>query len=677
MSTVKLGITGNALKWWPMIDFNAGDGGLTSTEIQAGEFESRKLKSQSYSSTLIAGFVYNNSTWNPEPHGFMITDLTIEIDGISKILKPTSETKSSVYLTNGESITPTKSLVITDVNIKYPTTWDSSGAKINIFNTHSIVYAKSNGDNQPISRLLTPNDEIYAQNANTTKGLYFEITPESGYDLTSVSITGNASGNGNIPITGNKATTPILVAANPSTNGVNNSVQLFATSTQPQPVTHRLTQTLSHATSSLTGSTIVDGKQDVTITAEVNTETPFTLYDISYKIGYSGTSVSVLGTTSDTPVTFTIDATDDVFITASAQYYAPTRQIPITKNLTNCTTDAPNTFPENSTLTITVTANEGLAFQVNPTVTINDIGTSPDVIKPFLLNEDSTSGTVTITEFNHGADKDAYVIINATATSTSQISNVPGFSNLYKMTNTTLDSLSRERFNKETLIIGSSSDVITTVNDYGKNISSLSVYPFELPESVVSDDNNIQLGSHQAKTVAPLITTNQIKIDVGSITVPLVYNDFNDYQGTVVLYLPFVNAINLNINDVMGKTVSVNMIVNLFNRKTTINIIVDGFIIDTSNDTIGSELPFILGENNSVSGSVNSELINTIRKAYITIRRPKPVSDPQGYDTLEQGKLDGLTGYVECSNINLESMATVSEQEDIQLLLQRGVYINA
>ena len=675
MSTVKLGITGNALKWWPMIDFNAGDGSLTNTEIQAGEFESRKLMSQNYNSTLIAGFVYNNSTFNPNPHGFMITDLTIEIDGVSKILKPISDTKSSVYLTNGESITPTKSLVITDVNIKYPVIWDSSGARINMFNSHSIVYAKSNGDNQPISRLILPNDEIYAQNNNTTKGLYFEITPESGYDLTSVSISGNASGNGNIPITGNKATTPIIVAAKPSTNGNNNSVQLFATSTLPQPVTHRLAQTLSHATSSLTGSTIVDGKQDVTITAEVNTETPYTLYDISYKIGLNGPKVQVLGNKSDTPVTFTIDATDDVYITAKAQYYAPTRQIPITKNLTNCTTDAPNTFPENSKLTITVTANDGLAFQVNATVTINNVGTSPNVIKPFLLNEDSTSGTVTIDEFESGSDSDAYVIINATAT--SQISNVQGFSNLYKMTNTTLDSLSRERFNKETLIIGSSPDVITTVNDYGKNISSLSVYPFELPESVVGDDNNIQLGSHQSTTVAPFITTNQIKIDVGSITVPLVYNDFNDYQGTVVLYLPFVNAINLNINDVMGKTVSVNMIVNLFNRKTTINIIVDGFIIDTSNDTIGSELPFILGENNSVSGSVNSELINTIRKAYITIRRPKPVSDPQGYDTLEQGELDGLTGYVECSNINLESMATVSEQEDIQLLLQRGVYINA
>lgn len=675
MSTVKLGITGNALKWWPMIDFNAGDGSLTNTEIQAGEFESRKLKSQNYINTLIAGFVYNNSTFNPNPHGFMITDLTIEIDGVSKILKPISDTKSSVYLTNGESITPTKSLFITDVNIKYPVIWDSSGARINVFNSHSIVYVKSNGDNQPISRLLLPNDEIYAQNTNTTKGLYFEITPESGYDLTSVSISGNASGNGNIPITGNKATTPIIVAAKPSTNGNNNSVQLFATSTQPQPVTHRLTQTLSHATSSLTGSTIVDGKQDVTITAEVNTETPYTLYDISYKIGLNGSKVQVLGNTSDTPVTFTIDATDDVYITAKAQYYEQARQIPIKKNLTNCTTDAPNTFPENSKLTITVTANDGLAFQVNPTVTINNVGTSPDVVKPFLLNEDSTSGTVTIDEFESGSDSDAYVIINATAT--SQISNVQGFSNLYKMTNTTLDSLSRERFNKETLIIGSSPDVITTVNDYGKNISSLSVYPFELPESVVGDDNNIQLGSHQATTVAPFITTNQIKIDVGSITVPLVYNDFNDYQGTVVLYLPFVNAINLNINDVIGKTVSVNMIVNLFNRKTTINIIVDGFIIDTSNDTIGSELPFILGENNSVSGSVNSELINTIRKAYITIRRPKPVSDPQGYDTLEQGELDGLTGYVECSNINLESMATVSEQEDIQLLLQRGVYINA
>ena len=675
MSTVKLGITGNALKWWPMIDFNAGNGALTTTEIQAGEFESRTLVSPSGGNTLIAGFVYNNSTYNPEPHGFMITDLTIEVDGVSKIFTPTSATKSSVYIPKGESITPTTSLVITDVNIEYPVIWDSSGAKINVFNTHSIVYAKSNGYNQPISRLIEPNDEIYAQNTNTTKGLYFEITPESGYDLTSVSISGNALGNGNIPITENKAITPILVASKPSTDGNNNSVQLFATSTQPQPVTHRLTQTLSHVTSSLTGSTIVDGKQDVTITAEVNTETPYTLYDISYKIGSNGSKVQVIGNKSDKPVTFTIDATDDVFITAKAQYYAPARQIPITKNLTNCTTDAPNTFPENSTLTITVTANNGLAFQVNPTVTINDAGTSPDVIKPFLLNEDSTSGTVTIDEFESGSDSDAYVIINATAT--SQISNVQGFSNLYKMTNTTLDSLSRERFNKETLIIGSSPDVITTVNDYGKNISSLSVYPFELPESVVGDDNNIQLGSHQATTVAPFITTNQIKIDVGSITVPLVYNDFNDYQGTVVLYLPFVNAINLNINDVMGKTVSVNMIVNLFNRKTTINIIVDGFIIDTSNDTIGSELPFILGENNSVSGSVNSELINTIRKAYITIRRPKPVSDPQGYDTLEQGELDGLTGYVECSNINLESMATVSEQEDIQLLLQRGVYINA
>lgn len=486
-----------------------------------------------------------------------------------------------------------------------------------------------------------------------TEGVKTTLTAKQtfgDYEFTSLSYVMGSGEPVDVELTGDKGSATITLT--PTGN-----IVFTGASQKRAPKSFKVTQTLGDSTSSINSNTIGVDEMTVTITAKDG----FTISTASYKFGASGTATSMTISDDKLTATATFAPTDDLYITVTTAAIPVSYNWKVVKNLTHATTDAPDTLDSGKT-TITVNAESGFSFQVVPTVKVHDTFINNH---DFTLNEDRTKGTATISldEATH-----ATATVTIEATGTVNATHLSAFSNLYKMTNVTLNALAKERFY---------TDNSGAVHDYGIYVYNLVLYPFDLPTNIVGDDNRIQMGGLEAKTVAPFITNNQCTINLGTIKVPNVHNDFSDYSGDATLKAPFIDDVVLDINRIMGKDVSVVYEVNLFNRGTTVNVMVDGETITSTQANIGDELPFIQKQNESVVGTITSQLMNAIFTAYIVIQRPTPVIDPMGYETLEKGKLSDYTGYVECSNIMLNTMATVSEQEEIQNLLQQGVVINA
>ena len=142
--------------------------------------------------------------------------------------------------------------------------------------------------------------------------------------------------------------------------------------------------------------------------------------------------------------------------------------------------------------------------------------------------------------------------------------------------------------------------------------------------------------------------------------------------------LPFFDKIYLNSEYVIGQSLYIDYIVNLYTGYVTMNI-KSSFtdeIIDSKNSLISANIPFMQGTN--VIGGFNNNSKNVISKAYVEIVRniPYNVNTPFGKNVIEYGKLIDYNGYIECDNIQLNSSATNREKSDIATLLGKGVYIN-
>lgn len=95
------------------------------------------------------------------------------------------------------------------------------------------------------------------------------------------------------------------------------------------------------------------------------------------------------------------------------------------------------------------------------------------------------------------------------------------------------------------------------MNDPFESVVSLAMFPFDIPNA--STATAIKIGNYSAQQTAKKVTTQYVTIAGGSFTVPRAWNNFLDYTQTQVdVFIPFVGFLILDIDDCMGKTLTLS-----------------------------------------------------------------------------------------------------------------------
>lgn len=296
------------------------------------------------------------------------------------------------------------------------------------------------------------------------------------------------------------------------------------------------------------------------------------------------------------------------------------------------------------------------SFQIS-----DDIGTD----KTFTLVPNNTN----VLEYDYYIGSNSWFNVDMYATKQTLI-NTGGYVNIYDTNTKEITALSKE-------LIANNSGSSPTLLDSTNYIKAYYRIPFTIDNSNLQTGVNFLLADTKSTTTTTQVTSDTLTFAIGSINVPEKYKNAFDYQNvSCVLYLPFADSIELSPSDVIDKTITINYVMDMYTGIATINV------INSDNDTIYSkafklstDLPFLQVTNLAQTGKIVNTYNNAIKQAYILLTRHIPVTQQFGYPTREQGTLKDYKGYIECSDIQLNSLSDNEELSEIKALLSKGVFI--
>lgn len=148
-----------------------------------------------------------------------------------------------------------------------------------------------------------------------------------------------------------------------------------------------------------------------------------------------------------------------------------------------------------------------------------------------------------------------------------------------------------------------------------ENIVSLRCYPFDVKSAmgIATEDGNIFISVVDTEIKGSAIYGYSMPIfNLGSITIPEYFNSFLDYAPytKIELYLPYIGFINLDVNEVMGKTINIEYVVDIFSGKCT------AFISrgTSGNKTIIMEVDGTIGIDVQIGGGQGAEIARNMLK---------------------------------------------------------------
>ncbi|MFW3388557.1 UNVERIFIED_CONTAM: hypothetical protein RF648_21460, partial [Kocuria sp. CPCC 205274] len=163
------------------------------------------------------------------------------------------------------------------------------------------------------------------------------------------------------------------------------------------------------------------------------------------------------------------------------------------------------------------------------------------------------------------------------------------------------------------------------VLDYGQYILGLVKLPFAIDSSLILGTDTITLGDLSTGVKAKKVKVDSIPVDLGNIVVSPKYNNLLDFANTTALiHLPYCDAINIDLDYVIGQTVSVKYMVDVYNGRATILIsstaINDVVIMKEVN--LGINIPYMNSSNeHAENANIDVGGNNGVTTPYIEILR--------------------------------------------------------
>ena len=247
---------------------------------------------------------------------------------------------------------------------------------------------------------------------------------------------------------------------------------------------------------------------------------------------------------------------------------------------------------------------------------------------------------------------------------------VPTFNHVYSMLPSELDQL---------MIEGFGVDTPSGTIDLRTFMLNLLSFPFSIPPEFIGEREKIILGEHTRKTKATALKGDVIKYSLGSIEVPLKYkNAYDFYSAETTLILPYTENISLPPEYVIGATISVEYVVEVYKGTVNINVTSSktGKPIYNGTTSIGRQIPFIAYWKVLGDESIYTSVYNNQTKAIIEVKRKQPLQLEYGTDVSEYGTIGDYTGYIEVTEVGLiGSTMGGYEQEQLLSILNKGVIL--
>ena len=466
--------------------------------------------------------------------------------------------------------------------------------------------------------------------------------------------------------------------------------------------TQNVVQTYAEINSTLDGASLnlsrlpVGKSSNLTITADDNHV--LSVYsanqnfaDAFYKIGENGQTQYrfMFDDKTHKSASCTITPSDTSVITVSCvtkwsnQPETQRKQVPIILTLTHCKSNI-NSLPENTDeefennhvieKTITLTADDGYIFDKDVIYYDYDLNTNSyykDTAKA--TNKNTISFTMLA-----GAYDDLYrqahkpeIIAVANPAKENNSTGLDSI-HIYHMRNAELDNLS----NKLISYFQTTANGDTEIQDYDYTRFINQVYrlPFSIPSSIEVDTTKVSAGLFNLNMNTKTIKVDHYDIDIGTIKIDS--KDATSYNAIkATLYLPFISSVQLDINDIVGHTISITYRINLLNGMNTLIVENENGLIYNQNVNIATNLQLFGAYYDKNVGSLNSVLNNNLRQAYIVIERKTPITNLLTYPTNEHGLVSDYKGLTKFSNTQLHLDATFQEKQEILAQLEQGVNI--
>lgn len=283
----------------------------------------------------------------------------------------------------------------------------------------------------------------------------------------------------------------------------------------------------------------------------------------------------------------------------------------------------------------------------------------------FTLSLDNKTATMTFS-------KETGWTPNSLISSTKQVTSVIGSNNVYSLDEKQLDDVNNKRF------------VLLNNNlvDYGQYILSVIQLPCKLPDEYILDAEKIRLANVSIDVSANVVSTDNIIIDLGEIFTPKTNNNFLDYSNTVaLLHLPRTDAITIDLEYVIDKTLQIEYILDCYTGLATVNIKSkeSDLVILTRKVDIGINIPMA---NSQTTQSVDNSNIsiggdNGVRTPFIEIVRNESILK-DGFFTIpviDESDLSSASGYIRVEDVNLIGDTMLIEKESIISKLKSGVIV--
>ena len=311
------------------------------------------------------------------------------------------------------------------------------------------------------------------------------------------------------------------------------------------------------------------------------------------------------------------------------------------------------------------------------------------------------------------------------------------FNTLYALTDTEINSLSDELWSADENKLNQILKGLLLMGENPLNcIVSLQLFPFDITSQAgTTSQGSITLGATQMNTTGTKVKNLNSVIDIGSVKLRRHFNNFFDYEpySTAFIYVPYCGTIQLSLNDVIGKTVSVKLLIDYISGVCTAVVFADGIPViykngcisqqiaitgtDTatmSSNAISSSLGLLTNTTNLIAGGkdvssvinnsanllsssfdysarrtiyqtqgANTSQINMCepQKAYIVLNLPKfDIADEysafHGFRCDFYDSVKNLSGYVETDRPNLTGLsATEEEKQMLSEIMTGGFYV--
>lgn len=466
--------------------------------------------------------------------------------------------------------------------------------------------------------------------------------------------------------------------------------------------TQNVVQTYAEINSTLDGASLnlsrlpVGKSSTLTITADDNHV--LSVYsanqnfaDAFYKIGENGQPQYrfIFDDKTHKSASCTITPSDTSVITVSCktkwsnQPETQRKQVPIILTLTHCKSNT-SSLPENTyeewnagnliEKTITLTADEGYIFDkdiIYYSYAPNEGAYIKDTAKATNKNTISFSMSAgSYDDLNNSPHKPEIIAVANPAK--EDVSTGLDSIHIYHMRNAELDNLS----NKLISYFQTTANGDTEIQDYDYTRFINQVYrlPFSIPSSIEVDTTKVSAGLFNLNMNTKTIKVDHYDIDIGTIKIDS--KDATSYNAIkATLYLPFISSVQLDINDIVGHTISITYRINLLNGMNTLIVENENGLIYNQNVNIATNLQLFGAYYDKNVGSLNSVLNNNLRQAYIVIERKTPITNLLTYPTTEHGLISDYKGLTKFANTQLHLDATFQEKQEILAQLEQGVNI--